>query len=55
MRILLVHNTLNDSVSIFGVLREYPNMRNVWVAAGHQIDFLEGYVAHKQLIKLATK
>ena len=42
MRILLVHNTLNDSVSISGVLREYVNMARVWVAEGHTVDFLTG-------------
>jgi len=55
MRILLVHNTLNDSVSISGVLREYVNMANVWVEEGHQVDFLAGYVAHKQLGALAPE
>ena len=55
MRILLVHNTLNDSVSISGVLREYVNMANVWVEDGHQVDFLSGRVAHKQLGTLAPK
>lgn len=55
MRILLVHNTLNDSVSISGVLREYVNMANVWVEEGHQVDFLSGCVAHKQLGTLAPK
>ena len=55
MRILLVHNTLNDSVSISGVLREYVNMANVWVQEGHQVDFLSGRVAHKQLDVLAPE
>ena len=55
MRILLVHNTLNDSVSISGVLREYVNMANVWVEEGHRVDFLSGHVAHKQLGALAPK
>jgi len=55
MRILLVHNTLNDSVSISGVLREYVNMANVWVQEGHQVDFLSGRVAHKQLGVLAPE
>ena len=53
MRILLVHNTLNDSVSISGVLREYVNMAQVWVEDGHTVDFLSGRVAHKQLAELA--
>ena len=53
MRILLVHNTLNDSVSISGVLREYVNIAQVWVEEGHTVDFLCGRVAHKQLIELA--
>ena len=53
MRILLVHNTLNDSVSISGVLREYVNIAQVWVEEGHTVDFLCGRVAHKQLTELA--
>ena len=53
MRILLVHNTLNDSVSISGVLREYVNMARVWVAEGHTVDFLTGRVAQAQLRELA--
>ena len=40
MRILLVHNTLNDSVSISGVLREYVNMARVWVADEPRSIFL---------------
>ena len=55
MRILLVHNTLNDSVSISGVLREYVNMARVWVADGHTVDFLAGRVAQAQLRELAPE
>ena len=55
MRILLVHNTLNDSVSISGVLREYVNMARVWVAEGHTVDFLTGRVAQAQLRDLAPE
>ena len=55
MRLLLIHNTLNDSVSISGVLREYVNMARVWVADGHTVDFLTGRVAHAQLKELAPE
>ena len=55
MRILLVHNTLNDSVSISGVLREYVNMANVWMKEGHHVDFLSGRVAHRQLSELCPE
>jgi len=53
MRILLIHNTLNDSTSISGVLREYVNHARVWREAGHEVDFLVARAAFKQLRELA--
>ena len=40
MRILIVHNTLNDSKSLSGALRHFLFMANEWTAAGHPTDFL---------------
>lgn len=40
MKILIVHNTLNDSKSLSGALRHFLVMANEWTAAGHQTDFL---------------
>ena len=53
MRILLIHNTLNDSTSISGVLREYVNHARVWREAGHEVDFLVARAAFKRLRELA--
>ena len=53
MRILLVHNTLNDSASISGVLREYANLARAWQEDGHAVDFLAARVGFKQLRALA--
>jgi glycosyltransferase involved in cell wall biosynthesis len=40
MRILIVHNTLNDSKSLSGALRHFLYMADEWIRAGHQTDFL---------------
>lgn len=40
MKILIVHNTLNDSKSLSGALRHFLVMANEWIAAGHPTDFL---------------
>jgi glycosyltransferase involved in cell wall biosynthesis len=40
MRILIVHNTLNDSRSINGVMRHYTLMARAWIDAGHPTDFV---------------
>ena len=53
MRILLIHNTLNDSASISGVLREYVNLARAWREAGHEVSFLAARTAFKQLRELA--
>ena len=53
MRILIVHNTLNDSRSVSGVLRHYAWMANEWTAAGHQTDFIAARCAWPQLRELA--
>ncbi len=53
MRLLLVHNILNDSASVSGVLREYVNMAREWRALGHTVDFLVARAAFSQLQQLA--
>jgi glycosyltransferase involved in cell wall biosynthesis len=53
MRILIVHNTLNDSRSVSGVLRHYAWMANEWIAAGHPTDFLVARAGFPQLAELA--
>jgi glycosyltransferase involved in cell wall biosynthesis len=53
MRILIVHNTLNDSRSVNGVLRHYVLMARAWVAAGHPTDFVAARAARTQLTELA--
>ncbi|HUS34797.1 MAG TPA: glycosyltransferase family 4 protein, partial [Verrucomicrobiae bacterium] len=49
MKILIVHNTLNDSKSLSGALRHFLFMANEWTAAGHQTDFLAAKCAFPQL------
>ena len=53
MRLLLVHNILNDSTSVSGVLREYVNMAREWRELGHTVDFLVARAAFPQLQRLA--
>ncbi|MEW6156837.1 MAG: glycosyltransferase family 4 protein [Verrucomicrobiota bacterium] len=55
MRILIVHNTLNDSRSVSGVLRHYAWMANEWIAAGHPTDFIVARAGFPQLQSLAPK
>ena len=49
MKILVVHNTLNDSKSLSGALRHFLFMANEWTTAGHQTDFLIPKCAFPQL------
>jgi glycosyltransferase involved in cell wall biosynthesis len=53
MRILIVHNTLNDSRSINGVMRHYVLMAKAWIAAGHPTDFAVPKVGWPQFRALA--
>ncbi|MGV3771442.1 MAG: glycosyltransferase family 4 protein [Verrucomicrobiales bacterium] len=53
MRILIVHNTLNDSRSLSGALRHFLYMANEWNAAGHQTDFLAAKAGFPQISQLA--
>lgn len=49
MRILVVHNTLNDSRSLSGALRHFLHMANEWAALGHETDFLAAECARPQI------
>jgi glycosyltransferase involved in cell wall biosynthesis len=49
VKILIVHNTLNDSKSLSGALRHFLFMANEWTGAGHQTDFLIAKCAFPQL------
>lgn len=55
MRILIVHNILNDSVSVSGVLKHYAFMANEWIDAGHPTDFVVAKAGFPQLRQLAPK
>jgi glycosyltransferase involved in cell wall biosynthesis len=55
MRILIVHNILNDSVSVSGVLKHYAFLANAWIEAGHQTDFVVARAGFPQLRKLAPE
>jgi glycosyltransferase involved in cell wall biosynthesis len=52
---LIVHNILNDSRSVSGVLTEYAHMANAWIEAGHQTDFLVAKAGWPQFQKLAPR
>ena len=55
MRVLIVHNILNDSRSVSGVMTEYVHMANAWIEAGHQTDFLVAKAGWPQFQRLAPK
>ncbi len=55
MRILIVHNILNDSVSVSGVLKHYAFMANAWIEAGNRVDFVVARAGFPQLRELAPK
>ncbi len=49
MRILIVHNSLNDSTSMSGVLKHYLLMARAWQAMGHRVDFLVARAGFPQI------
>ena len=53
MRILIIHNILNDSRSVNGVLRHYAWMAEEWNRTGNQTDFLVAKAGFPQLNELA--
>jgi len=40
LKILIVHNSLNDGTSMSGVLKHYLLMAKAWCDMGHQVDFM---------------
>lgn len=55
MRILIVHNTLNDSRSINGVMRHYTLMARSWIPAGNPTDFLVAKAGWPQFRELTPQ
>ena len=55
MNILIVHNTLNDSHSVNGVLRHYVLMAREWIRLGHPTDFVVAKAGWPQLRDLAPR
>ncbi len=55
MNILVVHNTLNDSRSVNGVLRHYVLMAREWIRLGHPTDFVVARAGWPQLRDLAPQ
>ena len=53
MRILIVHNILNDSTSVNGVLRHFTTVANEWTAQGHPTDFLLAKAGWPQVRQLS--
>ncbi|MDX1953339.1 MAG: glycosyltransferase family 4 protein [Verrucomicrobiota bacterium] len=53
MRILVVHNTLNDSKSVSGGLRHFLLMANAWHKMGHSTDFLAAEAGRKTITNFA--
>lgn len=55
MNLLLVHNSLNDSASISGVLKHYALVAREWIRLGHSTDFLLASAGFPQLTDLCPK
>ena len=55
MNILLVHNSLNDSTSVSGVLKHYALMAKEWIAQGHRVDFLVATAGFPQVADLCPR
>ena len=55
MNILLVHNSLNDSTSVSGVLKHYALVAKEWIAQGHETDFLVASAGFPQVMDLCPE
>ena len=55
MNILLVHNSLNDSTSVSGVLKHYALVAKGWIEQGHTVDFLVASAGFPQVSDLCPK
>jgi glycosyltransferase involved in cell wall biosynthesis len=55
MRILIVHNALMDSRSVSGVVKLLAQFADVWIEAGHQVDFLAARAGFPRLRELCPR
>lgn len=55
LKILLIHNSLNDSRSVSGVLKHYALVAKEWIACGHPTDFLVAKAGFAQLADLCPQ
>ena len=55
VNILIIHNSLNDSTSVSGVLKHYAFMANAWIEKGHAVDFLVAKAGFPQLQRLSPQ
>ncbi len=55
MNVLLVHNSLNDSTSVSGVLKHYALVAKGWVEDGHTVDFLVATAGFPQIADLCPE
>lgn len=52
MKVLIVHNTLNDSTSVSGVMQLFADLANYWIPQGHTVDFAIARAGYPQFQKL---
>lgn len=55
MRILIVHNALVDSRSVSGVVKLLAQFAEVWIDAGHEVDFLVARAGFPRLRELCPR
>ncbi|XOV69624.1 MAG: glycosyltransferase family 4 protein [Verrucomicrobiota bacterium] len=55
MKILIVHNSLNDGTSMSGVLKHYLLMARAWSQRGNQVDFLVARAGYPQIQSMAPQ
>lgn len=55
MRILIVHNALMDSKSVSGVVKLLAQFAEVWIDAGHSVDFLVARAGFPRLRELCPR
>lgn len=55
MRILIVHNALMDSRSVSGVVKLLAQFADVWIDAGHQVDFLVARAGFPRIRELCPR
>ena len=55
MRILIVHNALMDSRSVSGVVKLLAQFADVWIDAGHDVDFLVARAGFSRLRELCPR